>query len=341
VSVITVVLDAANIAFTNAGRDGASYRFCRVEQVRDAWMAQHPRGVVRAVTDASALRRMPDEHLARRAKVDGWLDIAPGDADDVILDLAERYGAMVVSNDNFAYARDDHPWLQGCADRVFSASWRGGTLLLQPRLLKVATAEDIARARREKATKAGIRHDLGDRVWRCTARMGECSHAGEVVPHSRLRHRGRQAFCVCGSRAEERHADLPHLLVTGPPQLTVLHHDRVHHVVPIDAGRVVLGRGGRSRPHVHDITAGLKGAAATEISREHLEVLLDDDRNLIVRHLALKNATFLNPRLGADGLPMDNRLEDGAEYLIGEGDTLWLGPGVITLIVTVPRLPAT
>ena len=88
------------------------------------------------------------------------------------------------------------------------------------------------------------------------------------------------------------------------------------------------------------MTAGLSPEQAKDISRKHLEVFLDDDGDAIVRHLRPENVTFLNPAFGADGLPLDNRLADGAEYLLSEDDTLVLGSGYVTIVVTVPRAEA-
>lgn len=335
-SAFTVVLDAANIAFTKKGLH-PQYHFRRVDEVRQVWLERIPTSRVHAVIDASAYRRMADQSRARLAMEHGWLETAPGDADDRILELADRYGAAIVSNDKFEYARDDYPWLQGCTDRVFSASWRKGELLLQPRLLRIATPEEIACARREKATKAGIRHDLGDRTWRCKAPPELCEHSGQLVPHSLLRERQDGWYCVCQYSAQEQYADLTPVALAGPSALAVLHADRFQHEVAVGPHPLVIGRGGQSRPHVHDVTVGLPRDQAAEVSREHLEIFLDDDSNPIVRHLAQNNATFLNPRLGIDGLPLNNRLADHAEYLVSEADSLLLGPGTVTLVIIIPR----
>jgi hypothetical protein len=338
VSAVSVVLDAANIAFTTAGGGRLSYHFSRVEEVRDAWLARDDGGDVRAVLDASALRGMADRPRAELARREGWLSVAPGDADDQILELADRFGAAIVSKDNFQHARDDYPWLQGCSARVYSASWRAGELLLQPRILRIVEAQDIERARRAKARKAGIRDGLGDRVWHCTAPAGECDLRGASVPQSLLRERGDGWYCKCGYVAMEQYADLRALEVTGPPMFAVMHGVMQRWEVPIEPGPHVFGRG--DRPDVFDVTVGLPREQAREISHEHLEAFLDDDGGAIVRHLAPTNVTFLNPDFGADGLPVNNRLADGAEYLLTEDDTLVLGPGHVTIMVTVPRAEA-
>ncbi|GAA1023707.1 hypothetical protein Aple_090220 [Acrocarpospora pleiomorpha] len=336
-SAITVVLDAANIACVRNQRP-IRFRFSRVEEVRDAWLERQPHGEVRAVIDASAYRRMLDRPRARRAEEDGWLETATGDADDRILDLADRYSAAIVSNDKFDYARDDFPWLQGCGDRVFSASWNDGALLIQARILRVASAREISYAQAEKRAKAGIRDDLGDRVFRCTAPAEVCDHGGRLVEHGLLREQSDGFFCVaCQHPAQEEYLDAVVAEQTGPPRLAVMHHQLFQHEVTMSRQALVLGRGQSSRPHIHDVTAGLPREEAVQVSREHLEAFLDDDGNSIVRHLSPNNASFLNPEPGLDGLPRDNRLADRAEYLVSEDDVIHLGPGAVRLIVTVPR----
>ena len=339
-SAVSAILDAANIAYTPAAGGRRSYRFSRVEEARDAWLARGDGGDVRAVIDASALRGLADGPRADLARREGWLEVATGDADDPILELAERFGAAVVSKDNFVHARDDHPWLQGCSDRVYSPSWRGGELVLRPRLLRVASPEDIERARRAKARKAGIRDGLGDRVWHCAAPPDECDLSGTGVPQALLRERGGGWYCKCGYPALEQFAGLPTLEVTGPPTCAVMHGVLLRWNVAVERRPRVFGRGGPRRPHVFDVTAGLSPEQAKDISRKHLEVFLDDDGDAIVRHLRPENVTFLNPAFGADGLPLDNRLADGAEYLLSEDDTLVLGSGYVTIVVTVPRAEA-
>ncbi|WP_204288884.1 FHA domain-containing protein [Microbispora amethystogenes] len=337
-SAITVVLDASNIACVRQQNGRIAYRFSRVEEVRDYWLKRHPEDEVRAILDASAYRRMVDEPRARRAEQDSWLETATGDADDRILDLADRYRAAIVSKDNFTFAREEYPWLQGSRGRVFLPSWRKGALLLQPRVLRVATPQEIAKAQDEKRAKAGIRNDLGDRAFRCTAPPDICDHGGALVQHALLREMDGIFYCVaCQHRAQEEFLDPVVPESAGEPRLTVMHHQRVRHELSLGSQALILGRGGSSRPHVHDVTAGLPNELAVQIAREHLEAFLDDDGNLIVRHLSMTNASFLNPSLGSDGLPSDNRLADFAEYSVSENDEIHLGPGVVRLIVGVPR----
>jgi Zc3h12a-like Ribonuclease NYN domain/FHA domain len=336
VSAFTVVLDAANIAFTRHGQGNARFMFRRVEEVRDRWLRERG-GAVHAVIDASAYRRMSDRSTAVAAAEDGWLETATGDADDSILELADKFDAAIVSNDNFTYAREDYPWLQGCVDRVFSVSWHSGQLSVQRRVLRVATKEEIDKARREKAEKAGIRHDLGDRTWRCTAPPDECEHGGRALPHSLLRKKEPDWYCTCGYPAEELYVETEDVPLARPPVLDVLHNRSLQSKVTLGPTVTVLGRGGPSRPHVHDVTAGLPAGDAKAISREHLEVFLDDDGNPIVRHLAENNTTFLNPRTDERGLPIDNRLADNVDYLLSEADELLLGGKIVWLVVSIPR----
>lgn len=204
----SVLLDASNIAFTMAG-GARTWRFERVEQVREAWLRKAPNDRVHAVIDAGVLRGLSDRSRAARAEKDGWLEVAHGDADDVILREADRYAAAIVSRDKFVQARRDYPWLQGCQDRIWWIYTLHGRLSLRHRPLEVAGEDAIDAAIRKKAAKAGLA--VGDdREWRCAAPTGRCDHAGGSITSEMVRRAGDTWYCrYCQYPAREVLAAAP------------------------------------------------------------------------------------------------------------------------------------
>jgi hypothetical protein len=328
-SVIAVVLDAANIACKNR-RNGEppQWHFSRVERVRAACLATWPGAHVRAVIDASAEQRLIDRRRSEVAHAEGWLYTASGDADDRVLEMAATLGAPVVSRDNFYDARRNHPWLEG-DERVWSFSiQKDRSVVLRPRRLQPASDEQVAGARRKKARKAGVISMGLDEVWLCTApSKRECKYAGQPV---QVIQTGSRRVCrFCSYPAEEQ--------IYTPATVPVL----VLHIDGQERGRftlssegLVLGRGGQTRPEVTDIAVELDTDAARRIGRRHLHVEPDDEGWPIVVHQSSQSKTFLNPRVGADGLPLDNVLYQGEPYPLIEGDTLWLDEGRVRLTVT-------
>jgi hypothetical protein len=327
--VIAVVLDAANIAAMNP-RDGGDpkWHFARVERVKAACGVNWPGAHVRAVIDASAELRLTDRRRADAAHRDGWLETAPGDADDKVLELAGNLGAPVVSRDNFYDARRNYPWLEE-EDRVWSFSiQKDRSVVLRPRPLPPVSDAKIKAARRNKAQKAGLVTVGQDEVWLCTAQSSQvCNYAGQPTQVSQVR--GRRMCRFCSNPVREQ------VYTPAPPPALVLSVDgqeRGRFTVPAEG--LVLGRGAPQRPEVTSVTEGLEDAARKRIGRRHLRIELDGDGAPVVVHQSEHGYTFLNPRPGADGLPLDNSLRLGAAYPLIEGDTLWLDEGRIRLTLT-------
>jgi hypothetical protein len=329
-SVIAVVLDAANIACKNR-RNGEppQWQFARVERVRAACLDIWPRAHVKAVIDASAEMRLADRRRSDAAHDEGWLYTAPGDADDRVLEMAAKLRAPVVSRDNFYDARRIHPWLEE-EERVWSFSiQKDRSVVLRPRRLLPATDEQVAEARRKKARKAGLISVGLDEVWLCTApSKRECNYAGQAVQVIQMG--GRRVCRFCSYPVEEQiytPATVPTLV------LYVDGMERRRFTLPPEG--LVLGRGGASRPDVTDLTAEMDVEAASRISRRHLRIDPDDEGWPVVVHQAATSETFLNPQVGADGLPLDNALYQDEPYPLIEGDTLWLDEGRVRLNVTL------
>ena len=271
-SVIAVVLDAANIACKNR-RNGEppQWQFSRVERVRTACVATWPGAHVKAIIDASAELRLTDRWRSDAAHNEGWLDTAPGDADDLVLDMAAKLGAPVVSRDNFYDARRSHPWLEE-EERVWSFSiQKDRSVVLRPRRLPPVSNEQVAEARRKKARKAGVVSVGPDEVWLCTApSKRDCNYAGQAVQVIQM---GDRRVCrFCSYPAQEQiytPATIPTLV------LYVDGQERGRFTLPAEG--LVLGRGGPARPDVTNLISGLDAAAASRISRRHLQIEPDDE----------------------------------------------------------------
>ena len=327
--VIAVVLDAANIACRNRTKsEPEQWQFARVERVKEACLAIWPGAHVRAVIDASAELRLTDRRRADDAHAVGWLQTASGDADDLVLDLAAKLGAPVVSKDNFRDARRDHPWLED-EDRVWSFFiQKDRSFVLRPRRLLPVSDDQVAEARRKKARKAGLVTVGVDEVWLCTTESKQvCSHAGQPTEVKVVA--GRRMCRFCSNPAQEQ---IYTPLIVPALLLSVDGRERGRFTVPPEG--LVLGRGSAERPEVTDVTVGLDDAGKKRIGRYHLRIEVDDDGWPVVVHQSAGGYTFLNPRVGSDGLPLDNGLRRDERYPLIEGDSLWLDEGRVRLDVT-------
>ncbi|WP_238016995.1 hypothetical protein KZZ52_13760 [Dactylosporangium sp. AC04546] len=328
---ISLVIDASNVAYSSKEK---RFVFARVAAVRDAWRARDPEGQVHAVIDASIWERLVDQERAVAAEAEHWLTVAPGDADDEILRLADEYGAKVVSRDNFAWAADRYAWLHRDRDRLYEALFYGDQARLRRRPEVVLSPERIAEAIRRRAQKAGDPGDLGDQQWRCTNTTDECRVGGQILRPANIVRQGGRYYCwVCRHEAREEPMEPP--VVTGPATVTLLHGTRVQWTMVVPTEGMEMGRGSSRRPHVVDVTGGLSRDAAREISGEHLRLALDHTGLPVAVHLNTTNVSFVNPALGADGLPADNRMAPQLEYPLWPGDEVVLGPGDVRLLIDV------
>ncbi|GAB3450216.1 hypothetical protein GCM10027570_25200 [Streptomonospora sediminis] len=325
-SAVVAVLDAANIAVYAKGRA----RFSRVAQVRELCRARWPQGDVHAYIDADVRYRVEDPERLTRALNERWVEVSAGDADDDVLAHAQRVGAVVVSNDKFADARNEHPWLQDTEHtRVFGASWLRGTPRLRPVTLTSLTAEQRERALRHKRFKTGEHSAADGRAFRCRAPREDCAYAGTVVEHWSIRWYQGEAFHACNHPVEEVGHRVAEPIAPADPTLSVMHGHRFQHSVQIGTAPVVFGRGGGDINTV----AGLPEEQRRSISRRHIEFAADDDGQVLATHRSRTSASFLNPAFGTDGLPENNLLRDEEEYLLSPGDVVVLGRDAVRIRV--------
>jgi hypothetical protein len=374
----------------------------------DAWRRDNPDATITAIADASLLHHIDDPVALRAAIASGEIVVAPGDADDLILERAFALDALVVTRDNFLGKRRTYPDIQNDHTRFFAPRAHSGKIRFVARHMRVFTDDEIREAERKdlKKAKRADSEQLRKR-YLCTSHPSTCPYGGqELPPHEPPVFRGGQPYCSrCDSVAEEvaqqdqdagatkcpepdddliaEEEASPHLrLVREPAESasgsetaglepseeaetaweivapaadpSAIEHQAsggsrqgvpskmtetvvvaVRHagaeIERIEVGRepIVLGRGS---PHSNArcITTAIPKNAASTISREHLSLYYEDDA-LIVVHRAENNYSFLNPLFDAKGLPVDNRLFLGVEYVVEPGDSIVLGNNILTI----------
>jgi hypothetical protein len=108
-----VVVDGSNIAFE--GRESPSLR--QLDEAVRAFMKAHPHDVLTVVVDATFAHRID---AAERAELDAGIEngelVTPpagavGRGDAFVLEIAQRTGATVLSNDSFQEFHGEHDWL--------------------------------------------------------------------------------------------------------------------------------------------------------------------------------------------------------------------------------------
>ncbi len=108
-----VVVDGSNLA--TEGRTTPSLR--QLDEAVRAYVAEDPSAQVVVVVDASFSHRIEPAERAQleAAELHGELVAPPagaiGRGDAFVLRIAERTGAVVLSNDSFQEFHDEHPWL--------------------------------------------------------------------------------------------------------------------------------------------------------------------------------------------------------------------------------------
>jgi hypothetical protein len=366
-----VIFDASNVAFRSLlpgqqMRPGVA-SWASLRAALDAWSAEVPDAIVLAIADASLLRVIDDSASLRQAVDAGEIRIAPGDADDLILEDAYELDAAVVTTDNYVGKRDAYPQIQDDHERFFAPRFQSGRIRFICRHMSRFGEDEIREAQRKdlKKAKSAESEDLR-KTYRCTSDTAACPYGGHVLPpYEPPQFRDGRALCSrCGAPAEETAAS-----PSGTPQpedgdgrrLRLVHTndvalepeeviDEPHHLdsptVPVmpmvvavtQAGveidrfevaidPIVIGRGS-PQSNTRCITGALSKSAASSISREHL-TLYCEDGVLRAIHNAANNFTFLSPPFDERGRPTDNRLYSGAEYSIEAGDELVLGNDVL------------
>lgn len=285
-----LVVDLSNVCRERAlggSEPAAWHRFVRVMHAWTAQMGGVAHGL--AIADASLrpLLRASDRDALKAAERAGIVRSQPGSADPLILELAERYGASVLSDDRFRGHRQRHPWIQGCEDRFFVWNVRkNGEIAIvaldmgrsTPSSLSRHAELDDLRGRGLDARNAPDR-ELLDRVYRCTnqACLTARLYPDRIQVPPELRG-GRPCCPDCGAPLTD--------LGSRPATVKVVAEDRqgtrLLERVLEDEQELELGR-----PDLH---AGDRRLA--RVSRRHVHLRLRDGR-LWARDLGSRNGTKL------------------------------------------------
>ncbi|MBU6496209.1 MAG: hypothetical protein KGR42_07370 [Acidobacteria bacterium] len=135
-SVRHVVVDGSNLA--TEGRSLPS--LVQLDEAVRAYMVEDPNAEIIVVVDASFEHRVDESERARfkEAEVAGELITPPagavGRGDAFILKIAERAGAVVLSNDSFQEFHGEHPWLFDEGRLIGGKPVRGVGWIFTPRL---------------------------------------------------------------------------------------------------------------------------------------------------------------------------------------------------------------
>lgn len=106
-----VVVDGANVAYEERSEDGKP----RVSNIVNACQELTDRGFRPIVIIDASLRHDVDDPAQLEGLLDKrhiWQAPADTDADYFVLETAERYDALVLSNDEFTRYRDDYAWIR-------------------------------------------------------------------------------------------------------------------------------------------------------------------------------------------------------------------------------------
>lgn len=274
-----LIIDVSNVCRNRGlGESGETATWGRLLAVLDEWNRWEygfERPVVRLVADESLRRALSpeDRQALKRAEADGYAEVLAY-ADPVILDLAERHGCAVLSNDQFVGHRRERPWLDGNADRFIQADGNGHQVEL--RLVQLSLRSDYSVSRAEEGDELKARHidlkrgigaDLLEWVYRCDNR--DC---------------GRQAFAIEGAvtppeRAPDGSAACPGCgrpltrvgtyVDTAIVKLTPVRSDADPIRIPVAHGASVLI--GRTSP-AFSLKVLLPADEFSRISRDHADV---------------------------------------------------------------------
>ena len=148
-SVRHVVVDGSNLA--TEGRSLPS--LVQLDEAVRAYMVEDPNAEIIVVVDASFEHRVDESERARfkEAEVAGELITPPagavGRGDAFILKIAERAGAVVLSNDSFQEFHGEHSWLFDEGRLIGGKPVRGVGWIFTPRL-------PVRGVKSQRATKA-------------------------------------------------------------------------------------------------------------------------------------------------------------------------------------------
>jgi hypothetical protein len=338
------VVDLSNVCCSELlGGSGGAPQWSCFAGIRRAWVAFAGDGpLLLAVADANLRYRLSerDRTLLVKAGRAGVLREVPSPADDVILDLAERSGALVVSADNFVDYRHSHPWIQGNQEGFLGwAVDSDGVVSLVRRDMGVRSSFSISRAEERGEMKA--RHiatpDAAyflEREYRCSSdRM--CVQRALSPDHLLvlpvIDDDGAVTCPGCGGLLE----------VIGPRRPAVELKVRIGSQT---VARIRLAQGdsvtlGRESASVVDLSRSLDGDDLLKVSRQHVGISMEKGM-VWVQDLGSANGTSILPLDDASPPAGDafRRLPPGERVRFGSRDRVVLA-GVVDIERSGQRFP--
>lgn len=298
-AVPAAIVDLSNVCCSETlGGSGHAPQWSCFARIRSAWERFSGDGpLLLAVADANLRFRLSerDRTLLVKACRAGAVREVPSPADGVILDLAERTGAMVVSADNFVDYRHSHPWIQGNQDGFLG--WTvdpDGVVSLVRRDMGVRSSFSISRAEERGEMKA--RHiatpDAArflEREYRCNSdRMcfQRALSPDRILVLPVIDDEGRVTCPGCGDPLEDIGPRWPAV------ELKVrVGSQTVARIRLTEGDSVTLGRDSGS---VVDLSRELEGDDLLKVSRQHIGIILEDGV-VWVADLGSTNGTSIGP----------------------------------------------
>lgn len=296
-AVPAAIVDLSNVCCSEKlGGSGHAPKWSCFARIRSAWETFAGDGpLLLAVADANLRYRLSerDRTLLVKAGRAGAVREVPSPADDVILDLAERTGALVISADNFVDYRHSHPWIQGNQDGFLGWTVDSDRVVsLVRRDMGVRSSFSISRAEERGEMKA--RHIATPDAARFLEREYRCNSNRmcfqRVLSPDRLLvlpvidDEGAVTCPGCGDPLED----------VGPRQPAVELKVRsgsktVARIRLAEGDSVTLGRDSES---VVDLSRILEGDELLKVSRQHIRISLEDGK-VWVTDLASTNGTSM------------------------------------------------
>lgn len=170
-----VVVDGSNIA--TEGRSSPSLK--QLDEAVRAFLAEHPHDKLTVVVDATFGHRIdPSERAAFDEAIANNEMVTPpagaiGRGDAFVLEIAERAGATILSNDSFQEFHGTHPWLfdEGRLMGGKPVPDVGWVFLYRSPVRGAASQRSVREARKGSATRSGADNGSG-------ARSGSRSRSG-------------------------------------------------------------------------------------------------------------------------------------------------------------------
>lgn len=230
------------------------------------------------VADASLFTRKLFADSGQWRRLGEWknsgLILVAEKADVPLLQLAEETGLPVISGDRFGGHRREFPWLDGSVDAVLEpyAGRPGQVALRHVTLGKLADWNESAREEHDLLVQQGLsqRTEVLGRYWSCPE--PRCPRHDPARSRFVLLPRARGERLVCDQHGLEMRDAGPRPRVA---QLKLMLNGRERHRFSVIQGRPV--KVGRSREGI-DVSPFADEAAASRVSRKHLEFRLDASR---------------------------------------------------------------